>query len=379
MLRSVDPWLALEAALRGAFVLALLTLAATVWRFRRSEPVARLTVALAIGGAAYGVQSALHSPAPLALWQAPLQALMTGNPVVIWLLAKALFDDAFMLRPWHVGVWLGWVTLGLSNCYLWHLQGVGLLLDAGPLLFCGLAMWPLLASWRGDLVEGRPALRRRLLGAVMGYSVASTLLQWLPTSGAPAAWAGALDAAVLLAIAIAVTWPLLGLRPSMLWLATVALAADRTAVAAAVPVGGPQPVATASDPGPDAAPDPVADTGRDDVALARLDRAMREGRIYRREGLTIGALAADLGLPEYRLRRAINRQLGHRNFNTYLNGLRIAEAKAVLADPSRVDHPVLGIAIDAGFQSLGPFNRAFKAETGLTPTEFRRRALAQAG
>jgi len=39
--------------------------------------------------------------------------------------------------------------------------------------------------------------------------------------------------------------------------------------------------------------------------------------------------------------------------------------------------PVLTIALDAGFQSLAPFNRAFKADTGLTPTEFRRRAAAQ--
>ena len=30
------------------------------------------------------------------------------------------------------------------------------------------------------------------------------------------------------------------------------------------------------------------------------------------------------------------------------------------------------IAMDAGFQSLGPFNRAFKATTGVTPTEYRR-------
>jgi AraC-like DNA-binding protein len=28
--------------------------------------------------------------------------------------------------------------------------------------------------------------------------------------------------------------------------------------------------------------------------------------------------------------------------------------------------------MDAGFQSLGPFNRAFKATTGVTPTEYRR-------
>jgi AraC-like DNA-binding protein len=38
---------------------------------------------------------------------------------------------------------------------------------------------------------------------------------------------------------------------------------------------------------------------------------------------------------------------------------------------------VLTIAMDAGFQSIGPFNRAFKAETGMTPTEFRREALSR--
>jgi AraC-like DNA-binding protein len=36
--------------------------------------------------------------------------------------------------------------------------------------------------------------------------------------------------------------------------------------------------------------------------------------------------------------------------------------------------PVLTIALDAGFQSIGPFNRAFKTETGLTPTEYRKQA-----
>jgi AraC-like DNA-binding protein len=38
--------------------------------------------------------------------------------------------------------------------------------------------------------------------------------------------------------------------------------------------------------------------------------------------------------------------------------------------------PILTIALDAGFQSIGPFNRAFKAETGMTPSEFRRTRLA---
>jgi AraC-like DNA-binding protein len=110
--------------------------------------------------------------------------------------------------------------------------------------------------------------------------------------------------------------------------------------------------------------------------LRRLDRLMTFERAYRREGLTIGPLAAELGVPEYRLRQLINEGLGHRNFNAFLNRYRLDEAKAALADPGQREVPVLTIALDAGFQSIGPFNRAFKADTDVTPTEFRRAALA---
>jgi AraC-like DNA-binding protein len=109
----------------------------------------------------------------------------------------------------------------------------------------------------------------------------------------------------------------------------------------------------------------------------RLQHLMTIDRIYRREGLSIGSLSAELGVPEYRLRQLINEGLGYRNFNAFLNHYRIEEAKAALADPEQEPVPVLTIAMDAGFQSIGPFNRAFKAATGVTPTEFRRQALVE--
>ena len=65
--------------------------------------------------------------------------------------------------------------------------------------------------------------------------------------------------------------------------------------------------------------------------------------------------------------------LGFRNFNQMANRFRIEEAKRRLADPALRRLPILTIAYDCGFGSVGPFNRAFKAETGLTPLEFRGR------
>jgi AraC-like DNA-binding protein len=112
----------------------------------------------------------------------------------------------------------------------------------------------------------------------------------------------------------------------------------------------------------------------DNVLKQKLDAAMA-GHVYREPGLTIGVLASKLGVPEHRLRALINQRLGYRNFSDFLNSYRIAEAKACLSDPAKVALPVLTIAMDLGYGSLAPFNRAFRDTTGQTPTDWRRAAL----
>lgn len=113
------------------------------------------------------------------------------------------------------------------------------------------------------------------------------------------------------------------------------------------------------------------------VLKKELLAAMSEGA-YRQSGLTISALALSLGHPEHRVRRLINGRLGYRNFSAFLNGYRIPEAQAILSDPKQVRKPVLTLALELGYGSLGPFNRAFKVATGLTPTEYRQHALSGA-
>lgn len=112
------------------------------------------------------------------------------------------------------------------------------------------------------------------------------------------------------------------------------------------------------------------------VLHEKLTEAMHGG-YYRTANLTIQALASHLGSPEHRLRALINGRLGHRNFSSFLNGHRITEAKAKLADRELVDLPILTIAMDLGYGSLSSFNRAFRAETGLTPSDFRKAAIDQ--
>ncbi|MEM8546929.1 MAG: helix-turn-helix domain-containing protein [Pseudomonadota bacterium] len=43
--------------------------------------------------------------------------------------------------------------------------------------------------------------------------------------------------------------------------------------------------------------------------------------------------------------------------------------------PEHADESILAVAMDSGFASLGPFNRAFKQDTGVTPSQFRRAAI----
>ena len=69
--------------------------------------------------------------------------------------------------------------------------------------------------------------------------------------------------------------------------------------------------------------------------------------------------------------KEINDRLGHRNFADFVNSRRIEAAKQVLADPAQARTTVAAIAYELGFASLGPFNRAFKAQTGLSPREWR--------
>jgi AraC-like DNA-binding protein len=102
--------------------------------------------------------------------------------------------------------------------------------------------------------------------------------------------------------------------------------------------------------------------------LARVNRTMQEG-FYRQEKLTLKDLAVALGLPEYKVRAVINKELGYRNFNEFINEYRIAEAaQRLISEP---DTPISNIALDVGYRTLSSFNRAFRKEKETTPTAYR--------
>lgn len=331
----------LDAGLRGGAA-ALLGLIAVALLLRASAPAARLVALFAVGMVGYVlISSPVYGP-HLGLARGPIGLLAAANPALFWWAALALFDDGFRLTPLRAAVVVPVVGLALVSPLAPELAGYA---RAGVVAVLYISI--IHTAWttrEGDLVEPRRQFRVwfMIVAAVFGLV---TMAGELPVlRGAVTAEATALHGAGLLVLAAAFAFwaltPREGVWPS---------------------------------PRPNAAPRDLRDVDR--ALLERLERAM-EAEIWRREGLTIAALAAELDAPEHRVRRVINGALGHRNFAAFLGARRIEAAKAALADPAHADAPVLSIAYEVGYGSVGPFNRAFRAATGESPTEFRRRALA---
>ena len=113
------------------------------------------------------------------------------------------------------------------------------------------------------------------------------------------------------------------------------------------------------------------------AALAtRIEALLQADGLYRHRDLKVADLANRLGVPDYKVTKAITGALGQPNFNRLVNGYRIAYAKTVLENPERRLHSVLSIALESGFSSIGPFNKAFKEQVGQSPGRYRERVLA---
>ncbi len=112
----------------------------------------------------------------------------------------------------------------------------------------------------------------------------------------------------------------------------------------------------------------VASISRPASALAGWANRIEAEQWWREEGLSLAEVARRLGTSERSLSRSLSEGAG-RNFNTYINGLRIEAVKRGLVADRRTD--LLSLALDCGFNSKASFNRAFLRHTGMTPSRWR--------
>ena len=341
----------LEAALRGGTVAILLLIVFLVARDLRTSRLSRYSTLLFLSTAAFVIDSAPGFWTLDMRLKIPIHILCIATPAVFWTMAASLFDDDFKARWCHALAWLWLAGLAWREMYGWP-PAVVAVQEASSLLFVAFGVWHALAGRAGDLVEWRRQLRVEFAVITALYIISLIVSQriWPGTLGKPPY--SLFNAIGLMAFIFVYAWMRLSLLIRYQW------APASSQEGSAAPVEQPR--------------QPAPATGQDAVLLEALRKLMVEGRAYRDDSLSITSLSQTLGVQEYRLRRLINGQLGHRNFSVFVNGYRLAEAEAALADPGQAEVPVLTIALDAGFGSIGPFNRAFKAHTGLTPTEYRR-------
>lgn len=307
----------------------------------------------------------LGVPRPLTL---VLLALCVSSTAWMWIAARALFNDDFAFSTPVVAIALAMVTLGLAanvpylsaaaeHSSVAFDSDLSRLHAAAMLGFVAAALWEVTRGWRDDLVEPRRAARRWVAMGIGIYAGLALVIE-LVVRGHPIG-------RLLPALHVA------GIGCVTLALAVLVARRSLDEVLGMSDPSGPVPEPH-PEPAPAAAPSthatPVLQASKEGQALARLTDAMTEGRAYRREGLTVAALAETLGLGESALRTLINQELGYRNFNDFLHHYRLKEAAARLASE---DLPILTIALECGYGSIGPFNRAFKQRMGMTPSEYR--------
>jgi AraC-like DNA-binding protein len=384
-LQADSPAVYIDFALRGMLLSLLTLLVLLLWKDRRRAPLVLCGCFLALGMLVYVIQTApfFQRFAPRMV-EISLVAVSNGNSSLFWFFALALFDDEFRWRRWQLIVWIVVVifaaltlmthdlsrALSLTDLHDWAHPVLAWL----PMVFGGLTMFAALKHWRADLVEQRRWLRAFIVVTGFLYLLGTGFARLDTASGRFATISSMFDMIALGAIVFVIAWRLVVLDGSALFPPEAGKGVGNLPFA-------PGPQSSVSEAlgltlsgqaqTPDAANSDLASHPDEQQLAEALKQLMSHDRAYREENMTIHRLAAKLKVPEYKLRRLINQRMGYRNFSAFLNAHRLEQVTADLADSKRGQLPILTLALDAGFQSIGPFNRAFKSRFGMTPTEFR--------
>ena len=106
-----------------------------------------------------------------------------------------------------------------------------------------------------------------------------------------------------------------------------------------------------------------------DEIYANLLERMHTQKLYRLENLTLEDLAKELNLHSRYLSYVINTKSG-KTFFDFINHFRIQEFNVEVLNPQNKHLTNLAIAYSSGFGSKSSFNRAYKSEMGISPTQF---------
>lgn len=101
----------------------------------------------------------------------------------------------------------------------------------------------------------------------------------------------------------------------------------------------------------------------------QLEDALLESQAYLNPKLSLAELARLGGTTNKKLSTLLNQNM-HTNFYDFINSYRIAAFKKAVREGKLEQLSILGLAYQCGFKSKSSFYRAFKKETGMSPSAF---------
>lgn len=115
--------------------------------------------------------------------------------------------------------------------------------------------------------------------------------------------------------------------------------------------------------------DLIIDHRKLESLFLELDKYMRYNNYFTNPSIKISGLCAELKTNINYLSRAVDHK-GYKNFNQYLNSLRISYVKNLIEKSDLTKVTLMYIYTGAGFTSQATFNRVFKQFEGTTPSEY---------
>ena len=100
-----------------------------------------------------------------------------------------------------------------------------------------------------------------------------------------------------------------------------------------------------------------------------INTLFQEEKIFLDPELNLTQLSEKTELNRAEVSEIINLGFG-KNFNDFVNQFRIEEFKSRLGGGDHQQYSLVGLAFECGFNSKATFNRVFKKEVKLTPTEY---------
>ncbi len=101
----------------------------------------------------------------------------------------------------------------------------------------------------------------------------------------------------------------------------------------------------------------------------KLEDTLQKSQVYLNQELSLAELATLIGTTDKKLSTLLNQNL-QTNFYDHINSFRIAAFKKEVTEGKLEHLSIVGLALQSGFKSKSSFYRAFKKETGMSPSQF---------